>query len=108
MDNEGEAVQPNSSEDEGQGASSELDPGLFPGIEDVPSEYRQHLDPILKEVNTNANKRISEVNEKLKAWEPYEQLGIRDAVDPETMEGLLGLLEIMGQAEEDPTSFKNW
>jgi hypothetical protein len=89
------------------GDSSTLDAGLFPGIDKVPAEYRQHIDPILKEVEKNANSRISELSEKTKAWEPYEQLGVND-VDPEVMEGLLGLLSVMSQAEEDPSGFEEW
>lgn len=86
-----------------------LDPGLFPGIDQVPAEYRQHLDPILREVNTNANKRISEVNEKLNTWKPYEELGVHEKLDPESMESVLGLLDIIAQAEEGQTDgFKQW
>lgn len=105
------AVQPGGGEQaaEGQGAQSqELDPGLFPGIENVPSEYRQHIDPILRQMDTNANKRISEVNEKLEAWKPYEELGVRDNIDPETMEDLIGFVEMLGSAKEDPTQLQKW
>lgn len=86
-----------------------LDSGLYPGIENVPMEYRQHLDPILKEINTNANKRISEVNSKYETWKPYEELGVHERIDPESMQNVLGLLDIINQAEEGDTSqFKDW
>jgi hypothetical protein len=100
--------------DEGEGASgaseegsSALDEGLFPGIDKVPAEYRQHIDPILKEVEKNANSRIGELSEKTKAWEPYEQLGVNQ-IEPEVMEGMLGLLELMSNAEDDPSGFQEW
>lgn len=108
---EGEAGAPPAAAegDTGQGAQSqELDPGLFPGIEDVPSEYRQHIDPILRQMDTNANKRISDVNEKLEQWAPYEQLGVRDAIDPETMQGLINFVEMLGSAQENPAELKDW
>lgn len=102
------AVQPGDGGNvEGQGAP-ELDSNLFPGIDEVPAEYRQHIDPILQNINTNVNKHISSVNSKLKDWEPYENLGLRDKVDPETMEEVLGFLDMMASVENDPTEFKNW
>lgn len=89
------------------GDGSALDEGLFPGIDKVPAEYRQYVDPILQEVQKNANSKISELSEANKAWEPYEQLGV-NKVDPEVMEGMLGLLDLMSKAEEDPSGFQEW
>lgn len=94
---------------DGQGGESqELDPGLYPGIEQVPSDVRQHLDPILLEINKNANEQVSKVNQQLDAWKPYEELGVRDAIDPETMQGLLGFVEMLGSAKDDPAALQEW
>lgn len=89
------------------GDTGELDPGLFPGLEEVPQEYRQYVDPILSEINKNAGNKINEYSEKLKAWEPYEELGVNQ-LEPETVGQLLGILEMMGKAEEDPSELRNW
>lgn len=100
-----ESVQP-----EGQGAEAELDSSLYPGLNDVPSEYRQHLDPILKEVSSNANKKIEDVNSKLKGWEPYSNIQIGDEtisvndLEPELISDLLQFA-VMSNDEE---SFKEW
>lgn len=84
-----------------------LDPGLFPGLEEVPQEYRQYLDPIISEINKNAGNKINEYSEKVKAWEPYEELGVNQ-LEPETVGQLMGILEMMGKAEEDPSELEGW
>lgn len=91
------------------GGERSLDPNLFPGIEEVPSEYRQHIDPILLEAQKNAQARITEVNSKYEPWKPYEELGVHERLDPETMQNVMGFLDIVQAAEEgDPTAFKEW
>lgn len=87
--------------------AGELDPGLFPGLEQVPQEYRQYIDPILSEINKNAGNKINEYSEKIKAWEPYEELGVNQ-LEPETVGQLMGILEMMGKAEEDPSELEGW
>lgn len=84
-----------------------LDPNLYPGIEDVPQEYRQYVDPILKDVNANANRHVSEANSKLEAWKPYEELGVNE-IEKEDLEGLLGFYQMVANAQDDPTAFKAW
>jgi hypothetical protein len=94
---------PNDNENNDQG----LDPGLFPGLEEVPQEYRQYIDPILSEINKNAGNKINEYSEKLSGWEPYEELGVNQ-LEPETVGQLMGILEMMGKAEEDPSELEGW
>jgi hypothetical protein len=92
-----------------ENTGGELDTSLYPGIENVPQDQRQYLDPILKEINTNANKRISEVNGKLNTWKPYEELGVHETLTPEEMQNVLGLLEVIGEAEQgNVDGFKDW
>ena len=93
----------------GSPESSGLDTSLYPGYDQVPVDMRQHLDPILQEINTNANKRVTEVNQQLEAWKPYDELGIRDSLPPEEMQNVMGLLQVIQAAEEgDPSHFKEW
>lgn len=84
-----------------------LDPGLFPGLEEVPQEYRQYIDPIISEINKNAGNKINEYSEQAKQWEPYEELGVNQ-LEPEIVGQLMGILEMMGKAEEDPSELEGW
>jgi len=86
---------------EGQGEGTGLDAGLYPGIEQVPAEYRQHVDPILKEVESNLGKKLQEHAEFRKQWEPYSETGINE-LDPETVQDLVTLVDIMNDEEQFP------
>jgi hypothetical protein len=96
-----ESVQPEGGAEEVE--SAELDTNLYPGLDDVPAEYRQYVDPIIKEVSTNANKKVEDVNSKLKGWEPYQELGVNE-VDPQLMSDLLQFAEIAS----DEDAFREW
>lgn len=88
---------------------SELDTSLYPGIENVPQEYRQHVDPILREVTKNANTKFEDYSSQLKSWEPYQELGLQDKIDPENLQGLLGLYDAIAAAENgDKSVFTEW
>lgn len=98
------SVQPEGNEPESQGADSQIsDPSLYPNLESVPADYRQHIDPILKELQTNVGKKFEEHANYRKQWEPYEELGLND-YDPESIQALLQLGEIMS----DQDQFKDW
>lgn len=84
-----------------------LDPNLYPGIDKVPAQYREHIDPILKEINNNANTHISKVNSELEAWKPYAELGLRD-IEPEQVEGLIQFYQMVANAEDDPSQLQAW
>ena len=87
-----------------QDADSQFsDPSLIPNYDHVPAEYRQHLDPIIKEMSSNVGKKLEDNANYRKQWEPYEELGITD-YEPETVNDLLGLLQLMN----DPDQFKQW
>lgn len=79
--------------------------GLFPSLDQIPSETRAHLEPVIREMQSNVGKKLEEHADYRKAWEPYEQLGINN-VEPETMQQLMGLLDIMSEGKEE--EFKNW
>lgn len=94
---------------EDNGGDSGLDVSLYPGLENVPQDARQYVDPILEEASKNANTKFEDYNNQLKTWEPYAELGIQDKVDPQTMGGLLGLYEAVTAAEEGNTEqFAEW
>lgn len=104
-----EIVQPGGTPEGGQpegeasGQGEGLDPGLFPGIEEVPMEYRQHLDPILKSMESNVNKKLADSAEFRNQWEPYSETGIAD-LDPETVSDLVGLVDVFS----NPEQFRDW
>lgn len=89
---------------ESQDTNSQIsDPNLIPNYDSVPNEYRQHLDPIIKQMQSNIGKKFEEHANYRKQFEPYEQLGITE-VEPETLGDLLQLLEVMNNEEQ----FKEW
>ncbi len=69
----------------------------------VPEDYRPHVEPYVKEVESNANKKFAEHAEYRKNWEPYEQLGINE-YEPESLQQLLQFAELM----QDEEQFKDW
>lgn len=91
------------------GGEAELDTSLYPGIDNVPQEYRQHIDPILREVTKNANTKFEDYNNQLKTWEPYKDYNIPEKIDPDTMGGLIGLYDAIIAAENgEKDQFSEW
>jgi hypothetical protein len=91
-----ESVQP-----EGQGAEETSFVGEY--LNSVPEDYRPHVEPYLKQIESNVNGKFSEHADYRKQWEPYGELGLTD-YEPEDLQGLLQFAELM--ADED--AFKEW
>jgi len=89
------------SPDGDQGAEA-TDSGLY-DLDSVAPEMREALSPHLKAIEANAGKKFQEAAEYRKGWAPYEELGIKD-VPPETLQGLLGFLQVAN----DPEQFAEW
>lgn len=94
-----DAVQP---ADAGQGSAEATDSGLY-DLDSVAPEMRDALEPHLKAIEANATKKFQEAADYRKGWAPYEELGIKD-VPPETLQGLLGFLQVAN----DPEQFAEW
>ena len=84
-----------------QGAEDEAS-GLY-DLTSVPDELKPHLEPHLKAIEGNVTRKFQEYSEKVKGWEPYEELGVND-IDPETLGGLLEFAELAN----DPEQFSEW
>lgn len=85
---------------EGQGESS----GFYQEyLNQVPEDYRAHVEPYLKNIETNANKRFSEHADYKKQWEPYEELGLTD-YEPDSIQELIQFAEVL----QNPEQFKEW
>lgn len=91
--NSGAEVQP-----EGQGPESTETSGLedFYDLSSVPDEQREFIEPILKEVQANTNKKIEQVNSQ---WKPYQELGVNE-IDPGLMEELVSIAQIANDDEQ--------
>lgn len=84
-----------------QGAET-TDSGLY-DLDSVAPEIRDAVAPHLKAIEGNVTKKFQEAAESRKAWEPYEELGIKD-LDPESLKGLLEF----AQMANDPEQFGQW
>jgi hypothetical protein len=95
--NSGAEVQP-----EGQGPESTDSSGLedFYDLSSVPEDQRQYIEPILKEAQTNFNKKVEQVNSQ---WKPYQDLGVNE-IDPDLMEQLVSIAQIA----DDDEQLKEW
>lgn len=83
----------------GEGSGSFVDDYLA----QVPDDYRAHVEPYIRQVESNTNKRFQEHADYRKQWEPYESLDLSQ-YDPEGLGELLQFAQTM----EDPAEFKNW
>lgn len=90
-----EGAAPEQAENEGGGGLYDLD--------SVPQELREHLQPHLKAIEGNVTRKFQEYSEKLKPWEPYEELGLRD-IPPEQVQQLLDFAELA----QDQEKFAEW
>lgn len=97
IEDSGAEVQP-----EGQGPESTQPSGLeeFYDLSSVPEDQRQYIEPILKEAQTNFNKKVEQVNGQ---WKPYADLGVNN-IDPELMEELVTIAQIA----DDDQALQNW
>lgn len=87
-------------DDGGQGDPGEG--GLY-DLDSVPQELRQHVEPILREMEGNVTRRFQQRADELRQWEPYQELGIHE-VDPADLERLLQFADMA----QDPDQFGNW
>lgn len=87
---------------DGDQGSDATDSGLY-DLDSVAPEIREALEPHLKGIEANAGKKFQEAAEYRKGWAPYEELGVKD-VPPETLQGLLGFLNVAN----DPEQFAEW
>jgi hypothetical protein len=95
---ETEGVQQDTQTDDSQGASG-VNEEFYPDLSDVPAEYRQYIDPVIKDMQSNVGKKFEEQANYRKQWEPYEQAGVNE-VDPERVQALLQLDRLMNS--DDP------
>lgn len=72
-------------------------------LNSVPEDYRPHVEPYLRSIESNANERFREHADYRKQWEPYEELNLTD-YDPEGLQGLLEFAELT----QNPEQFKEW
>lgn len=79
------------------------DSGYAQYLDSVPPEIREQVEPLFKEFDGNVTKRFQEHAEYRKAWEPYEELGLKD-VDPESVRQLLEF----AQFAQNPEQFDQW
>lgn len=88
---------------QGEGVASDSGSDGLYDLESVPAELREHVSPILKNIEGNVTKRFQEAADFRKTWEPYADLGVSD-VAPETMEQVLNWLEMTN----DPAQYRSW
>jgi len=84
----------------GQGQSASQ--GLY-DLASVPEHLREHVTPILKDIEGNVTRRFQQYSDQVKSWEPYAQLGINE-VDPQELAELLEFRQIV----QDQDAFKQW
>lgn len=91
---------------EGQGADSgESGGGFYQEYlqNEVPEDYREHVEPYLRSIESNANEKFREHAEYRKQYEPYDELNLSQ-YEPEGLANLLAFAELM----EDEEKFKEW
>lgn len=97
----GSGVQP-----EGQGPEStetqEQNLDGFYDLSSVPEEQREFVEPILKDVQSNVNKKIEQLNGRYSPYQPFVDLNIHE--NPELMEDLATLAQIAG----DEDALREW
>ena len=76
--------------------------GLY-DLAQVPEDLRPHVEPHLKAIEGSVTKKLQENAEKLKAWEPYDELGLSE-IQPEALQQLLDFAELA----QDETRFADW
>lgn len=82
--------------------SEAADSGLY-NLDSVAPEVREQLEPHLKAIQGNVEKKFREHADQRKQWQPYEELGLSD-IKPEELQGLLEF----AKNANDPEWFSNW
>lgn len=85
--------------DQGQGAPAQ---GLY-DLNSVPEHLREHVTPILKQIEGNVTRRFQQHADQAKAWEPYQNLGLNE-LDPQEVQELIQFRQLA----QDPDAFKEW
>lgn len=85
------------------GAEGEGGAGELYDMSTVPDELREHLEPIVKDIQGNVTRNFQEHAEQRKAWEPYQNLNLND-YEPEDLSNLLEFAEMAN----DPDQFRAW
>lgn len=88
---------------EGQGGEATDSGSDLYDLNSVDPEVRELLAPHLKAVEGNVTKKFQGYSEKLKAWEPYQELGLQD-INPEEVKQLLDF----AQLANDDGQFNQW
>lgn len=94
------------------GADQGADGGGFVDnyLTNVPEDYRPHVEPYLRSIESNANERFREHAEFRDTWSPYGEIEYEGNTynladyEPEGLAQLLAFAELMS----DPDEFKNW
>jgi hypothetical protein len=89
---------------EGQGDAS-TDSGLY-DLDSVAPDVRELLEPHIKAINGNVEKKFREAADYRKQWQPYEESGIKD-VPPETLQELLQFAQ-MANDPSQAEQFNQW
>lgn len=89
-----EPVQP----EEGQGQQGT--PSLYEeALSSVPEEHRQYVESHFKEWDRKVSEKLESAANDRKAWEPYEELGLRDRFDPEQMSALVEIADALSNPD---------
>lgn len=72
----------------------------------VPDDYRPHVEGYLKEIEGNTNAKFREHSDYRKQWEPYSELGLSD-YEPEQIETLLSFAQMVSD-ESQGDNFAQW
>lgn len=96
-----DAVQP-ADAGESQGDATATDSGLY-DLDSVAPDVRELLEPHIKAINGNVEKKFRESADYKKQWTPYEELGLTD-VPPDEVQGLLEFAKLAN----DPEQFNQW
>lgn len=86
-------------EGQGQGAAPS---GLY-SLDTIPENIRPQVEPIFKEWEGNVTREFQKRAEAVQAWEPYDQLGLREYAPDD-----IGKLIEFAQLVSDDDAFKTW
>ena len=98
-DQEPDAVQPEGQGGDGQGAAPYQE-----YLERFPEEVRGDAEAVFKEWDANTTRRFQEAAEHQKAWEPYQEIGVRD-IPPEEVQWLV---QFRDAALNNPQAVQEW
>jgi hypothetical protein len=84
-----------------EGADSGADLYNLDSVENP--EVRQQLEPHVKAIQSNVEKKFREAADYRKGWQPYEEMGLQD-MQPDQLKQLLDFASMAN----DPTQFDEW